>query len=169
MRVWSRICSVLMWGFLAVSLLAQGLLILSLWMPPFMESFLNRSRVENTTNAAAMPIVAVGTLLFAAGFFLHRFCKKKRVLWLIAMLVGAVLLAGAGLYLKLQYPETITTAEVVTGYDSAFKLVWRHFTPLCTAGLAGLAHLFGHIADNRRLQKEAVAAVKESGFTPKWE
>lgn len=169
MRILSRVCSVLSWGFLAITLFLHGLLILTLWMPPFFSAIFGMQRVENPVNERALPFVVVGTILFVAGFFLFRFLRRGRWGWYAAMTVGAIILAGVGLYLKVSYPETVVSDGVFAGYDSAFKLVWRHMLPLAVMLLQLLARVFLNAAESRELRREAVQDIQDEGFTPRFE
>lgn len=166
MRIVSRISAVFSWVLFVYSLFMQGLLILTLWMPPFFSGVFGGKRLENAVNRRALPFLIAGTVLFVAGFLLFCFLRRWRWVWYAAMTVGAFLLAGVGLYLKVSYPETITSGGITTGYYSAFKLVSRHMVPLGTALLSLLAGVFGHMADDRRMRQEALEDVK--GYQPRF-
>lgn len=166
MRVLSRICSILSWVLFLFSLLVQGLLILTFSLGG---RLIGQAAADNEVNRRALPFVAVGTLLFAAGFLLFCFVRKRHWLWYAVMVIGAALLAGAGLYLKNQYPETIVSEGRIAGYDSAFKLVWRHFLPLAVALLQLLVGVFRGRAEDRRLREEALREVEEKGCPHRFE
>lgn len=161
MRIVSRICAAFSWILLVYALLIQGLLILTFWMPPFFSGIFGGEKLENPVNQRALPFVVVGTVLFAAGFFLFRFVRRFRWGSFAVMVIGGFLLAGVGLYLKVSYPETILTGGVTAGYYSAFKLVSRHMVPLIVAVLSLLAGVFDQVADSRRLRREAVEEMKD--------
>lgn len=169
MRILSRLCSVLSWVLLVITLFIHALLILTFWMPPFFSSQFPGQVVENEVNQRALPFVVVGIILFAAGFFLFRFLRRWRWGWFAAMAAGALILAGVGLYLKVMYPETIITEGVVAGYDSAFKLVWRHMLPVGITVLQLLVGLFRQKAEDRALYREAIREVKEKGAKPRFD
>lgn len=167
MRVWSRLCSVLSWAFFIFTLFTQGLLILSLWMPPFFKSLFPAGWRVNPESAASLPWLIAGFFLFVAGFFLFRFLKPGRWIWFAAMVAGALLLAGVGLYLKVILPETILANDQISGYDSAFKLVWRHFTAILVVLFHLLAVLFAQKADDAQLRREVFEEMKDE--KPKYE
>ncbi len=169
MRVASVLCSIVAWTMLVVALFFQILLILTLWMPPFFDALFPGDRVDNPVNAKALPFLLTGTVLFLTGYFLFRFMRRGRWIWFAVMLVGAALLAGVGLYLKNHYPEAIYANEQYGGYNSAAKLVWRHFTPAFTVVFHFLGVLFRQIAEGRELRREAIAEIKERGVEPKYE
>lgn len=166
MRIVSRISAVLSWVLFVYSFFMQGLLILTLWMPPFFSGVFGGRRLENAVNRRALPFLIAGTVLFVAGFLLFCFLRRRRWIWYAAMAVGALVLAGVGLYLKVSYPETITSGGITTGYYSAFKLVSRHMVPIGVAALSLLTGVFGQIADDRRLRREAFEDVK--GYKPRF-
>lgn len=169
MRILSRVCSALSWVLCVIALFVQGLLILTFWMPPFFSDMFGKQRVENEVNARALPFVVVGTLLFLAGFLLFRFLRRYRWGWYAAMVVGALILAGVGLYLKVSYPETVVTDGVYAGYNSAFKLVWRHMLPIGVALLQLFAGIFRQKAEDKELREEALREIKEKGIKPRFE
>lgn len=169
MRILSRVCSVLSWGLLVITTFLHGLLILTLWMPPFFSAMFGKVPLENPVNDKALPFAVVGTVLFLAGFFLFRFVRKWRWGWYAAMTVGAILLAGVGLFLKVSYPETVVADGMYAGYDSAFKLVWRHMLPLAVMVLQLLARVFLNVAESRELRREAIQDIQDEGFTPRFE
>lgn len=169
MRIAAAICSFVSWVFTVIALFVSGLLILTFWMPPFFSAQFPGGAVPNAVNQTALPFVVAGTVLFAAGFFLFRFVRRWRWWWYAALAVGAVILAGVGLYLKVMYPETILSNEQVAGYNSAFKLVWRHFLPVFVAVFQLLAGLFRSIAEDRALRREAIREIESRGVEPKYE
>ena len=169
MRVASVLCSVVSWVVLVVALFFQLLLILTFWMPPFFDSIFPQNAVENAVNQTALPFVVTGTVLFVAGYFLFRFMRRGRWVWFGAMAVGVIMLAGVGLYLKNMYPETILANNLSGGYNSASKLIWRHFTPALTAVFHLLAVLFRGFADDKQLRQEAIREIESRGVEPKYE
>lgn len=169
MRVASVLCSVVSWILLVTALFFQLLLILTLWMPPFFDALFPGDRVANPVNDTALPFVVTGTVLFVAGFFLFRYMRRGRWIWFAVMVLGAVLLAGAGVYLKNHYPETILSNEQSGGYNSAWKLISRHFAPAFTVVFHLLAVLFHGFAEDKKLRREAIAEIRERGVEPKYE
>ena len=161
MGVWSKICAVLAWILFVVSLFYQCLLILTFWMPPFFASLFPGGGVTNETNTRALPFLVIGTVLFTLGFLLLRFLKKRRWLWTAATVAGALILAGVGLYLRVQYPETIVSEGVYAGYYSMAKLVTRHMLPLGAALLMGIAAFLKKKQEDKRLLQEALQDVED--------
>ncbi|MBO5797939.1 MAG: hypothetical protein J6R77_06295 [Clostridia bacterium] len=169
MRILSRICSVLSWVFLVITTFLHLLLIFTLWMPPFFSGMFGRVPTENPVNKQALPFVVVGFVLFLAGFFLFRFLRRWRWGWYVAMAVGAILLAGAGLYLKVMYPETVVGENIYSGYNSAFKLVWRHMLPIGIMVLQLFVGIFRQKAEDKELYNEAIKEIKKKGVKPRFE
>lgn len=168
MRFLSRLCAVLAWIFFIFTLFVHGIIVLSMTLPPFFRDAVGgREPVENPVNAAALPFLFVGIAVFAAGFLLCRFLRRGHWIWFAAAAAGALLLAGVGLYLKVQYPETILTGGVTAGYDSLFKLVWRHMVPLLVAVLELLSGVFRSVAEGREMRREAVEET--SDYKPRFE
>lgn len=160
MRTMSTLCAIAAWIMLVVALFFQILLILTCWMPPFFDAIFPLDRVENSVNAAALPFLVTGTVLFAAGYFLFRYMRRGRWIWFAAMVVGVLMLAGVGLYLKNRYPETVLGNDQYGGYNSAAKLVWRHFSPAFTMVFHLLAVLFRGFAEDKKLAREAIAEIQ---------
>ncbi len=169
MRTVSTLCAIAAWVMLAVALFFQILLILTCWMPPFFDAMFPLDRVENPVNAAALPFLVTGTVLFAVGYFLFRYMRRGRWIWFAAMAIGALMLAGVGLYLKNRYPETVLGNDQYGGYNSAAKLVWRHFTPAFTLVFHLLAVLCRGFAEDKKLAREAIAEIQSRAEAPKWE
>ena len=169
MRTASVLCSVASWIAFTVALFFQLLLILTLWMPPFFDAMFPLDRVTNPVNAKALPFLVTGTVLFLAGYFLFRYMRRGRWIWFAAMAVGAVMLAGVGLYLKNRYPETVLGNDQYGGYNSAAKLVWRHFTPAFTLVFHLLAVLFCGFAEDKKLSREAITEIQSRADAPKWD
>ena len=167
MGAWSKVCSAVAWILFVISLFFQGLLILTFWMPPFFASLFPGGGVTNETNRRALPFLVMGTVLFALGFILLSFAKKRRWLWTTATLLGALLLAGVGLYLRVQYPETIVAEGVYAGYYSMAKLVTRHMLPLAAALFVGIAAFLKKKQEDKQLLAEAVKDVED--YTPRFE
>ena len=167
MRTASVLCSVVSWMSFTVALFFQLLLILTFWMPPFFDALFPLDRVTNTTNATALPFVVTGTVLFVAGYFLFRYMRRGRWIWFAAMAVGVLMLAGVGLYLKNMYPETVLGNDQYGGYNSAAKLVWRHFTPAFTLVFHLLAVLFRGFAEDKKLFREVITEIQSRADAPK--
>lgn len=168
MRVWSRLCSVVAWAMLVVALIMQVFSILALWMPPWIAAAFPNPPVYDKEVVAKLPFLLTGTVLFCVGYFLFRFMRRGRWIWFTAMLIGAAMIAGVGLYFKSNSHETILANDITAGYTPA-KLFLRHFTPVVTVVFHFLAVLLRQIAEGRELRREALAEIKAKGVEPKYE
>ena len=167
MRFLSGLCSFFSWVFLVITTFIHVLLILT--FTDTLATAIGQKPVENEVNARALPFVIVGFVLFFVAFFLFRYLRRGRWVWFAVAVAGSLILLGVGLYLKVQYPETILSNDRVSGYDSAFKLVYRHFLPLFVTLLELLRRVFRNKAEDNRLRREAVKDIKDEGFKPKFE
>lgn len=166
MGVLSKICSVLAWICFVIGMFFQGLLILTFWMPPFFAAQFPGGGARNEVNLRALPFLVTGAVLFAAGFILLSFVKKRRWIWIVLTLAGALLLAGVGLYLQVNYQESIVADGVYAGYTPV-KLVTRHMLPLAAALFAGIAALLKKRREDKHLLADAMKETED--FTPRFE
>lgn len=166
MGAWSKICAVFAWILFVIALFFQGLLILTFWMPPFFASLFPGGGVRNEVNTRALPFLVIGTVLFAVGFILLSAVKKRRWLWTILTLAGALLLAGVGLYLQVQYQESIVAEGVYAGY-TPMKLVTRHMLPLAASLLLGISAFLKKKQEDKALLAEAVKDTED--YKPRFE
>ena len=113
--------------------------------------------------------MVVGIAAFVVAFFLFRFLAKGRWWWFGIALAAALVLAGVGLYLRQMYPELITSHGTTSGYDSFFKVFWRHMLPLVVVLLQLLSGVFLRRAEDKELREEALREIKERGVEPRFE
>ena len=168
MRVASVLCSIVAWTMLVIALIMQVFSILALWMPPWIATLFPNPPVYDKDVVAKLPFLVTGTVLFIAGYFLFRFMRRGRWIWFAAMLIGAAMIAGVGVYFKSNSHETILANDMTAGYTPA-KLFWRHFTPVVTVVFHFLGVLTRGIAEDRALRREALAEIKAKGVEPKYE
>lgn len=144
MRICSRVCAVLAWLSFGAGLVMDAILLYTLQMA-------NQRRVaENAMDrvVALWPIV-LGTLLVLFGMLAFFFWKKHRWIGFGFLLAGAFVLAAMGLHLRQLFPETVNSAGVVGGYNSIWKLFYRHMLPLVTSLTAVLAVVLRERAEDK--------------------
>ncbi len=156
MKGFSRLCQVMTWVLLVLSVLFHGIIITTLHIA-------NGLRIEenNPDQVVALWPLMVGIVLFAAGTLLFIFLKKRQWLMLVIAAVGAVVLAAMGLYLRQRFPETVYSAGITGGYDTLWKLIWRHMLPLVAVLTGLLWRVLGNRADDMAFVRKATTEIQK--------
>lgn len=95
-----------------------------------------------------MPAWDVALGLVAFGIVLgSRFKKKEKLNWipLLLAVAGAIVAAAVALELKDALPEKVGTQYASQGL-TAWRLIWRHFSPVAAGVLAAVAARLSHSA-----------------------
>ncbi len=144
LRICSRLCAVLAWVTFIAGLGIDGILLIVLQKA-------NQLRTAEGALDRVVPLwpILLGTVLVLVGTLAFFFWKKHRWIGFAGLLVGALVLAAMGLHLRQLFPETIHSAGIVGGYDSLWKLFYRHMLPLVTALTAVLAFVLRERAQDK--------------------